>query len=358
MQPARMRRQSDPHIWPWKPSLASALAWAALCASIAWACAPSPEPGTEGMVWIEGGEFTMGSDSRVARADEQPAHRVRVDGFWMDATEVTNAQFLAFVKATGYVTDAERAPDLASIMAQVPPGTPPPPAELLVPGSLTFRAPQAPGQPWWQWQASAHWRQPQGPASNLAGKDDHPVVHISWRDAKNYATWAGKRLPTEAEWEFAARGGIEDATYAWGDEADTQAARMNTWQGEFPLERQAGDGYAETSPVRSFPPNGYGLYDVAGNVWEWVADWYRPDTYSRRAGGDVVTNPLGPESSFDPDEPFAPKRVCRGGSYLCSENYCTGYRPSARMKTSPDTSLAHTGFRCVRKGRLENGQAG
>jgi formylglycine-generating enzyme len=300
------------------------------------------------MVWIEGGEFTMGSDSRLAQPDEQPAHRVRVDGFWMDSTEVTNAQFRTFVEATEYVTDAERPPDLASIMSQVPPDTPPPPAELLVPGSLTFRAPQRPGQPWWQWQAAAHWRQPEGPGSDLAGKDDHPVVHISWRDASRYATWAGKRLPTEAEWEFAARGGLEDATYAWGNEADTRAARMNTWQGKFPLERQAGDGYAETSPVRSFAPNGYGLYDVSGNVWEWVADWYRPDTYSRRAGRGVVANPVGPDSSFDPDEPFAPKRVCRGGSYLCSENYCTGYRPSARMKTSPDTSLAHTGFRCVR----------
>jgi formylglycine-generating enzyme required for sulfatase activity len=317
-------------------------------------CRPAPAP--EGMVWIPGGEFEMGSDSRLARADERPAHRVRVDGFWMDATEVTNAQFRAFVEATGYRSDAERPPDLASIMAQVPPGTPEPPSEMLLAGSLVFAQPSKPGEPWWTWRPAAHWRQPEGPGSDLGGRDDHPVVHVSWRDAAAYADWAGKRLPTEAEWEFAARGGLEGASYSWGSEADTEGSRMNSWQGVFPLERRAGDGYPTTSPVRSFAPNGYGLYDVAGNVWEWVADWYRPDTYARRSG-DVVTNPLGPESGFDPAEPYAPKRVCRGGSYLCSENYCTGYRPSARMKTSPDTSLAHTGFRCVR-GRDASAQRG
>lgn len=309
-------------------------------------CRPTPAP--EGMVWIPGGEFEMGSDSRLARPDERPAHRVRVDGFWMDATEVTNAQFRAFVEATGYLSDAERPPDLASIMAQVPPDTPEPPAEMLVAGSLVFTQPSKRGEPWWTWQPAAHWRQPEGPSSDLRDREDHPVVHVSWRDAAAYADWAGKRLPTEAEWEFAARGGLEGASYAWGSEADTEGSRMNSWQGVFPLERRAGDGYATTSPVRSFAPNGYGLYDVAGNVWEWVADWYRPDTYARRSG-DVVANPVGPESGFDPAEPYAPKRVCRGGSYLCSENYCTGYRPSARMKTSPDTSLAHTGFRCVKR---------
>lgn len=345
----------------WAPLIASGLGFAGL-AGLAGGCDRPPVPSastqagtqastqasTQGMVWIAGGEFSMGSDARLAQADERPAHPVRVDGFWMDSTEVTNAQFRKFVEATGFVTDAERPPDLAALMAQVPPGTPPPPAELLVPGSLVFTPPQAPGQPWWEWRAAANWRRPEGPASDLSGKDDHPVVHVSWRDASAYAGWAGKRLPTEAEWEFAARGGLHAAPFVWGDQKDDLGTRMNTWQGQFPTVRERGDGYADTSPVGSFPPNGYGLYDVAGNVWEWVADWYRPDTYPRRAGGGVVVNPTGPTSSFDPDEPYSPKRVCRGGSYLCSDNYCTGYRPSARMKSSPDTSLAHTGFRCVR----------
>ena len=310
-------------------------------------CRPDSEPGPEGMVWIPSGEFQMGSDSKLARPDERPAHQVQIDGFWMDAAEVTNAEFRAFVEATGYLTDAERPPDLASIMAQVPPGTPEPPAEMLVAGSLVFTEPSAPGEPWWKWQPAADWRRPEGPGSTLGGREDHPVVQVSWRDAAAYAAWAGKRLPTEAEWEYAARGGLESAAYAWGSEADLEGSRMNSWQGDFPYQRREGDGYATTSPVRSFEPNGYGLYDVAGNVWEWVSDWYRADTYARRSGR-VVINPIGPPAGYDPDEPYAPKRVCRGGSFLCSENYCTGYRPSARMKTSPDTSLAHTGFRCAK----------
>jgi sulfatase modifying factor 1 len=333
----------------WAPLIACGLALAGL-AWLAGGCdrPPVPSASTEGMVWIEGGEFSMGSDARLAQADERPAHPVRVDGFWMDSTEVTNAQFRKFAEATGFVTDAERPPDLAALMAQVPPGTPPPPVELLVPGSLIFTPPQAPGQPWWEWRAAANWRRPEGPTSDLSGRGDHPVVHVSWQDATAYADWAGKRLPTEAEWEFAARGGLDAAPFVWGDQNDDLSTRMNTWQGQFPNVREKGDGYADTSPVGSFPPNGYGLYDVAGNVWEWVADWYRPDTYPQRAGDGVVVNPTGPKSSFDPDEPYSPKRVCRGGSYLCSDNYCTGYRPSARMKSSPDTSLAHTGFRCVK----------
>jgi formylglycine-generating enzyme required for sulfatase activity len=325
----------------------------------ALACSPTPErmpaPGPEGMTWIPGGEFTMGNDSRLGRADERPAHRVRVGGFWMDTTEVTNAQFREFAGATGFITDAERPPELETIMAQVPPGTPPPPAQMLVPGSLVFKPPSGPGQPWWEWKPAANWRRPEGPGSDLEGRQDHPVVHVSWRDAAAYAQWAGKRLPSEAEWEFAARGGLENATYGWGSEADTESRRMNAWQGEFPLQRSGSDGHERTSPVMSFPANGYGLYDIAGNVWEWVADWYRPDTYQARAGSGVVINPTGPKSSFDPDEPYAPKRVCRGGSFLCAENYCTGYRPSARMKTSPDTSLAHTGFRCVKDAGGEAG---
>ena len=304
--------------------------------------------GPEGMVWIPGGEFSMGNDSAMARADERPAHRVRVDGFWMDATEVTNAEFGAFIKATGYTTQAERTPNLIALMAQVPPGTPSPPPEMMVPGSLVFKTPENPGDPWWEWKPAATWKEPEGPGSTIEGREDHPVVHVSWGDASAYAGWAGKRLPTEAEWEFAARGGLEGAAYAWGDQPDETGERMNNWQGEFPVERKNTDGYITTSPVGSFPANGYGLHDIAGNVWEWVYDWYRVDTYRLRARDGAVINPLGPPTSFDPDEPYAPKRVCRGGSFLCSESYCTGYRPSARMKTTPDTSLAHTGFRCVR----------
>ncbi|HSF33589.1 MAG TPA: formylglycine-generating enzyme family protein [Candidatus Tectomicrobia bacterium] len=301
-----------------------------------------------GMVWIAGGEFHMGSAWELARRDEKPVHQVRVDGFWMDATEVTNAQFRQFVEATGYVTTAEQAPKVEDIMAQLPPGSRPPPAEMLVPGSLVFTPPLGPSDGGWQWTKGANWRQPQGPGSSLDGKDDHPVVHVSWYDATAYCHWAGKRLPTEAQWEYAARGGLEDQPYIWGaDRPQEGAARANTWQGTFPFVNTRADGYLTTSPVRSFAPNGYGLYDTAGNAWEWVQDWYRADTYGGRAGEAVVVNPQGPDSSYDPREPTVPKRIHRGGSYLCHESYCSGYRPSARMKASPDTSLSHTGFRSV-----------
>ena len=303
----------------------------------------------EGMVRIPGGEFMMGSDSKLARPDEQPVHKVKVSPFWMDITEVTNAEFRRFVEATHYVTTAEKPPDKAEIMAQLPPGTPEPPADSLKPGSLVFAAPPSAGEYWWKWVQGADWRHPEGPDSNIDGKDDYPVVQVSWYDAEAYAKWAGKRLPTEAEWEFAARGGLKGKTYAWGNEDPARGKpRANIWQGTFPQKNLATGGHTGASKVRSFPANGYGLYDMTGNVWEWTQDWYRADAYARVAGSKPVVDPQGPADSFDPEEPYAKKRSQRGGSFLCDDNVCASYRPSARMKSSPDTGLVHTGFRCVK----------
>lgn len=307
----------------------------------------------EGMVWIPGGEFTMGCDDPIARPDERPLHRVKVDGFWMDETEVTNAQFAKFVEATGYETTAERAPKLEDIMLQLPPGTPPPPPEVLKPGSLVWHMPKEHTRVdpvmLWEWTAGADWKHPEGPESNIDGKDNYPVVQVSWDDATAYAQWAGKRLPTEAEWEFASRGGADGALYFWGDEGPAGIAPIaNIWQGKFPSENLKKDGYALAAPVKQFKPNGYGLYDMAGNVWEWCADWYRADAYATDAEKSKLTiNPKGPGKSWDPDEPTVPKRVQRGGSFLCHESYCASYRNAARMKCSPDTGLMHSGFRCV-----------
>jgi len=307
----------------------------------------------KGMVWIPAGEFTMGTESPYARDDEKPAHRVRVDGFWVDEAPVTVAQFEEFVNATGYVTIAEQAPDLEEIMKQVPAGTPPPAKELLVPGSMVFIKPKQPIPVlhhtfWWQWTPGANWRHPKGPGSTVKGKEHHPVTHIAWFDAEAYAKWAGKRLPTEAEWEYAARGGLENQTYPWGDEEfSDEHPQANIWIGKFPYQSTKKDQYVGTSAVKTFPPNGYGLYDVAGNVWEWTADWYRPDTYQKQNHVAIVDNPKGPKDSYDPAEPMAEKRVQRGGSFLCHKTYCTGYRVSARAKTTPDTGLSHCGFRCV-----------
>ncbi len=307
-----------------------------------------------GMVWIPGGEFTMGTDSELGWPDEKPAHRVRVDAFWMDETEITNAQFRQFVEATGYVTTAEKPADAEEILRQLPPGTPPPPEEKLVPASLVFTPTEGPVplkdfSRWWKWTPGADWRHPDGPDSNLDGKDEHPVVHVSWFDATAYAQWAGKRLPTEAEWEFAARGGLQGKPYVWGDQKPSDTAIFaNVWQGEFPHQNTAADGYERTAPAKSYRSNGYGLYDMAGNVWEWCADWYQRDLYRRRAGQGVSVNPTGPPRSLDPARPFTPQRVQRGGSFLCHDSYCSRYRPSARHGCSPDTGMSHVGFRCVR----------
>ncbi len=312
------------------------------------------EPAPPGMVWIPAGTFTMGGRGEHARPDELPQHEVELEGFWMDRTEVTNRAFRAFVDETGYVTTAERAIDWSELAQQLPPGTPAPDPELLQPGSLVFRSPGRDVplddvSSWWNWTTGASWRAPQGPGSTLEGLEDHPVVQVSWDDAVAYATWAGKRLPTEAEWEWAARGGAEDPLYPWGDErVDDGAVKANTWQGRFPAADRERDGFGGTAPVGRFAPNGYGLFDMAGNVWEWCSDWYRSDTYAQRSQREPVQSPSGPATSLDPYEPMIKKRVQRGGSFLCNDAYCAGYRVGARMKASPDTGLSHSGFRCVR----------
>ncbi len=313
-----------------------------------------------GMVWIPGGEFSMGCDDPRGKpfgghdgmTDARPIHRVRVDGFWMDAREVTNDQFAEFVAATGYVTVAERPP-----RAEDFPGAPP---ENLVAGSIVFTPPpeavplrDVTGMAhlqWWAYVPGACWRHPEGPDSDLAGRGDHPVVHMAFDDAVAYAAWAGKRLPTEAEWEFAARGGLAGAMYPWGDAFRPDGTWMaNTWQGRFPVEDSAADGFRGVAPAGRYPANGYGLFDVAGNVWEWCSDWYRPDTYADDLGKGVVVSPQGPDSSFDPAEPGQAKRVQRGGSFLCSDGYCARYIVGTRGKGEISSATNHIGFRCVRE---------
>ncbi len=296
-----------------------------------------------GMVWIAAGEFTMGSPQFP---DSQPLHRVRVDGFWMDRTEVTNAQFARFVEATSYVTVAERKPGTDEF-----PGVPP---EELVAGSLVFSRPA--GQvslhnylQWWAFVPGANWRHPFGPSSSIKERMNHPVVHIAYEDAEAYARWAGKRLPTEAEWEYAARGGLDSKAYVWGDEFMPEGKYLaNTFQGRFPDRNTKRDGFDATAPVATFPPNGYGLYDMAGNVWEWCSDWYRPSWGISAKPEALRTNPKGPKSSFDPHEPTVKKRVQKGGSFLCTDQYCTRYMPGGRGKGELMTGLNHLGFRCVK----------
>jgi formylglycine-generating enzyme required for sulfatase activity len=308
---------------------------------------PRDEPDADPpeMVWIPAGAYTRGSDNPKMR-DARPRHRVAVDGFWMDRTAVTNEQFARFVKATGYVTVAERIP-----RAEDFPDAPP---ENLVAGSVCFKPTKGPVPLnnhllWWTYKKGANWRHPEGPGSDLKGREKHPVVHIAWADANAYAQWAGKRLPTEAEFEYAARGGLDGKKYPWGDKLKPNGKWMaNIWQGRFPYQNTVEDGYRATAPVGSFPANGYGLHDMAGNVWEWCSDWYRHDYYEELAAlHETVKNPPGPDSSLDPSEPGTAKRVMRGGSYLCTDQYCTAYEAGARGKGAPDSGTNHVGFRCV-----------
>jgi formylglycine-generating enzyme required for sulfatase activity len=299
-----------------------------------------PGPAPDGMVWIPGGDFYMGHDDYD---DAIPVHMVYVDGFWMDKHEVTNEQYADFVKATGYVTDAEKQP-----RAEDFPDAPP---DKLKPFSIIFKKPGPNDlvdlrthQGWWDLQYGASWKHPEGPGTTTLGRENHPVVHVSYNDAVAYCRWGKKRLPTEAEWEFAARGGLDRKPYTWGDELKPEGKWMaNIWQGEFPYKNTKEDGFEGTAPVGSFPPNGYGLHDMAGNAWEWCADWYRSDYY--RESPDK--NPQGPDSGFDWNERGVPKRVQRGGSFLCADNYCIRYVVGTRGKGEVTSAASHTGFRCA-----------
>lgn len=322
----------------------------------------APHRVIRGMLRIEGGSFTMGSDHHYP--EEAPAHRVSVDSFWIDPTPVTNRQFKRFVRATGYTTSAEKKPDPRDYPGALP--------EMLFAGSLVFSPPDQPVDTsdhlrWWDYRKGADWRHPDGPGSTISGLDDHPVVHIAYCDAEAFARWAGKELPTEAEWEFAARGGLEGAEFAWGDDMTPGGRHMaNTWQGNFPNENLLEDGYAHSSPVGAFPANGYGLYDMIGNVWEWTQDWFsaahQPDAGKACC---IPRNPRGGpvEHSFDPAMPQIriPRKVLKGGSHLCAPSYCQRYRPAARHAEPVDTSTSHLGFRCILRepaGGWQDGQSG
>jgi formylglycine-generating enzyme len=303
---------------------------------------------TKGMVWVPEGEFLMGSEDFYP--EERPVHRVAVDGFWIDEHPVTVAEFRRFVNATGYVTWAEQAPDPADYPDAMP--------ELMVPGSIVFTGSNGPvdlsnSYNWWSWMPGAQWRHPEGPESTLHGRERHPVTHIAHRDACAYAAWAGKELPTEAEWEYAARGGLEGKTFTWGDEFAPKGKLMaNTWQGEFPWQNTLLDHYELTSPVKSFPPNGYGLYDMAGNVWEWTDDFFTPahaDATDRPCCTPRNPRTTSADRSYGQDGvgDDIPRRVTKGGSHLCAPNYCLRYRPAARQGEPVDSTTSHIGFRCL-----------
>jgi len=304
------------------------------------------------MVLIPGGTLHMGGDNQQADANEFPKHNVDINSFWMDTHEVTNTQFAKFVEATGYVTIAEKPIDWEQMKNEVAPGTPKPSEDILQPGALVFHSTDQPvrlnnSSLWWRWTLGANWKHPAGPQSNIDDIMHHPAVHIAWEDATAYAKWAEKRLPTEAEWEWASRGGKENMIYPWGNESvNIGKPKANFWQGLFPYNNELIDGFYTSAPVGSFPPNGYGLYDMAGNVWEWCSDWLDVRYYQKPEA--LIGNTKGPKFANNPAMPLLQEKVMRGGSFLCNDGYCSGYRNSRRMGSGTDTGLNHTGFRCVK----------
>ena len=310
----------------------------------------------EGMVWIPGAIINQGAvtGDNMAMEHEKPAHKVAVDGFFMDITEVTNAEFEKFVEETNYVTVAERQIDWEEMKQQLPEGTPKPHDSIMQPGSLTFKQAETSVanlydfSQWWKWTIGASWKHPDGPESTVVGKGNDPVVHIAYEDALAYCEWAGHRLPTEAEWELAAQGDHAGSIYFWGDDTSNLSKLANTWEGEFPVTNLKSDGFAQRAPVKSYPPNDFGLYDMAGNVWEWTSDWYDTGYYQNEAKKNTIAkNPKGAGSPYNERDPYAKEKVMKGGSFLCNASYCASYRISARMATSLDSSLEHLGFRTV-----------
>ncbi|MEE9439299.1 MAG: formylglycine-generating enzyme family protein [Saprospiraceae bacterium] len=304
------------------------------------------------MLLIPSGTLYMGGNNIQSDPNEYPNHEIELSSFYMDESEVTNKEFKKFIDETGYITIAERKIDWDEMKKQLPPYTPRPHDSIMAPGALVFAGTTGPvsfNDPniWWKWTIGASWQHPEGPKSDIKKKNNHPVVHIAWEDASAYCKWAKKRLPTEAEWEWAGRGGIEKMIYPWGNEkVDEGKVKGNFFQGLFPYKNTTKDGYLTTAPVKSFSPNGYGLYDMAGNVWEWCNDWYDVEYYSKKSARNP--NSTGPSKAYNPIAPYQQERVVRGGSFLCSEEYCSGYRSARRMGSTPDTGLNHTGCRCVR----------
>lgn len=310
----------------------------------------------EGMLWIPSGSFTQGAvpQDQMAMNHEKPQHSVTVDGFFMDITEVTNTEFSKFVQETGYVTVAERKIDWEDMKKQLPEGTPKPHDSVMQPGSLMFKKTKSsvPNlydfSQWWRWAIGVNWRHPSGTDSNLIGKENHPVVHVCYEDAQAYCKWAGRRLPTESEWEYAARGNNTGTTYFWGDDRSQLSKKANSWEGEFPVNNTLEDGFERTAPVKSYPANTFGLFDMAGNVWEFTSDWYNLNYYDELAASDAsIINPKGADKAYNPNNPYLQEKIIKGGSFLCSDSYCASYRVSSRMGTSLDSSAEHVGFRTV-----------
>jgi sulfatase modifying factor 1 len=325
----------------------------------------TPKNTPDGMVWISGGSFLQGAvpQDKAAMMHEKPQHKVTVDGFFMDITEVTNSQFKKFVDATNYITVAEQKIDWNGLKKQLPAGTEKPHDSILQPGSLIFKKTKnsAPNlydfSQWWKWEIGANWKHPKGKNSSITGKENYPVVHIAYEDALAYCKWANRRLPTEAEWEFAARGTQQNSTYFWGNDENLLSKNANSWEGEFPVTNTKMDGFEDLAPVKSYPPNSIGLYDMAGNVWEFTSDWYNTNYYNEIAQQNLeLKNPTGATIGYTPTNPYIQERIIKGGSFLCNASYCASYRISSRMGTSIDSSLEHVGFRTVATLDIMNGK--